>query len=274
MSEINGENDQYSDEFTTFVISRRIEASPARSRFLEKVHELGRLAFPSDRDAILPATVLTQAEREELMQDDDGFGVPIVSQVGVTVSRLEEYRRLELPLLERAVPRELNYAGRFAWATGQLQSGDRGTRAVARQDNSGNARRRHSHTINEELARTGLPYDGYAEQATLNFVDVTWAGNAYRGFREMVLVPDAEDPLVMKWVDQAEVCFRALATLAKKTAYPTQSIMPGVAFARVPTNATVQERQRFVHSMREILPVSLPLGPIRMKTYHKAHLGS
>ncbi len=266
-----------SGEFTTFSISRRVVDGPGARRFLAKVHEIGRIVMPGDR-ALLPASILSEADRHDLeyAKDDDEFGPPILSHLLVGSTRLRLYQRLEMPILERTVPNDMNYLGRFNWASNRMRANKQRVIHPKRTNEEGEVIPTRTHMIHQELERSLLEFDGYdLENTPVGFTGITWVNNRARGYDELALQPDPAEPAVMLWMRQADICFNALERLSKKAAYPDQPMSPAVTFARVPKNASVEDRAYLVRSLQDnALPVSLQLGSIKMDVTNRSSLGS
>lgn len=266
-------SETHDDQFTTFKIAREIEKTPDLRRFHERVREIGRSSFTVESQASLPISVLSADEQADLLAEDE-YGPPILSQVHVGVNRLVVYRNLELSLLERTVPRDMNYVGRFTWATGRLREKNTPVVSPVRQDESGTTIRTRTHNIHTELRRAQLPYDGRLDdEGRMEFTGIGWVLNPFRNYRELALLPDPESPAIMLWADQAELCFQALADLSKRVAYPAQHISPAASFARIPEDATFPETQHFVQEMKRILPITLEVSDtISMDVKHREML--
>jgi hypothetical protein len=246
-------------DYTVFSVVRGVERNDSARKFLERVGNIACNVLP--RDTYMPANFSVEPADFEEMEEEEELGPAILLQTAVNGTRVKLFDRLELPLLHREVPREMEYASSYMQAAQRLRQ------------------------QNKQFAQVAQQFDGAIDSTKheVKFTHLTWSVAPHRRHNELALVPDVTDTAVALWMNQASTCFdimlqtatsrstRALKRIAR-TVFPTDNIMPAVRFARMPDDIEVDEQVRFAEFVQGLLPVYLTLGKISINFEQREQL--
>ena len=230
--------------FNSLQIIRPVIETEALKRFLQYVDDLAKTSFRGDSFVMLGIEG----------NDDNNMRI---SQV--PVHDMYSSKHLSLSLLDRRTKRGQNQALYRAFT--KLSAPE-----VTKINNKTSKIKHNSETLMpyKLMREAGLSHDiTESSKLNLDFVaftlveDLSMPGAGY----EVALVPATYQSETLLILDEARLCYEALASRFPAVAYPASKTSPKIPFMRTPAEFnSSQDLGVFMDQMHELLPVTIKLG--------------
>jgi hypothetical protein len=242
-------------EFTSLEIFRPISGA---DEFLAKVGHFALNIFGITNEAIVTQPseeVFEDDSRTVLLEDVIGVGFPRVK-----VARPDE---LKVTILERMIPKEMNFAGAFRLAATKLVEKGEKVALPVRKDGDETVKYRTS-SLYESLDNIGHKYDIFDQ----NNVEIVCNGiqtdlsveNTLGTVLSLTFNPAKKSTQML--IEQSQRCLRGLAENSTKAAYPTSRMPISIPFATLPVDSTERQAEEFLNHVSGTLPIKLVMGGI------------
>lgn len=243
------------EAFTSLVIYRGVEEGA--THFLDHVREAGEQIFGYEVHSVTPEVCIDES--------DESGDSTIMSIRGIPTPRLDLYKQrdLRLYLLDKYAPTRLNFSSKFRWAASKVINAADYIPHKRTKRSEGEEAQRHGGSLARRFYQIGLQYDILDQKhLELNFNAVTQPVELIHDYlgQEVTLLPDATDRAFMMLLDQAKLCVRGLGMHSAKVGYPECRRALQLPFARMPLDATPEQRADFIKAVEERLPVRFILG--------------
>ncbi|HET8709580.1 MAG TPA: hypothetical protein VFL85_04875 [Candidatus Saccharimonadales bacterium] len=260
---------QPEEQFKSLQIFRPVIDTEALRGFMEVADAIGRCVFKAETSVLLAAeeTEATLGISDDAeIGDDDDMDIEVITTrtVGVARHKLHDLERLKLLLLDRR-----NYVADSkplirAYEKFMLTDSDW---PVPVRKNRRPPSTKPPLDWRLDLRRAGLAHDitEYDElKIKCDFLTSEHnPGYGKRG-REVSLASSSFAPEALLLIDEAEVCFNALASINPRVALPTSKTTNAVSFIRLPRDATDRQVARYAELVGKRLPLTLHLGEPRL----------
>ncbi len=245
-------------EFTTLEIYRPIFGA---DEFLAKVGHFSLNIYGITNEAIVTQPseeFFEDGNRTILLEDVIGVGFPRVK-----VARPDE---LKVTILERMIPKEMNYTSAFHMAARRLIA--RGEKVALPVKKEGeDAIKYRTSSLYESLDNIGHKYDIFDQ----NSVDIVCGG-----IQTDVSVEDTDGTVLClafnpakkstkMLIEQSQRCQRGLAENSSKSAYPAARMPISIPFATLPPDTTERQAEEFVELTSKLLPLRLVMKGIESR---------
>lgn len=239
-------------EYTSLEIYRPVTGD---DDFLARANHLALKVFGFEQTAVV-------AEFIEHDDDIDAFESQIKTKelrnIGFPRATVKKSDELELVLLERKVPRELNYASSFRNAAGKLIRMAEKVTSTTTKNGVATEKYRTS-PLYESLDSIGIRFDILdQEEVPIEIdgihtdVEATKSNNL-----PLYLSLNPAKKSTRMLLEQSQFCMRSLAAHNKRAAYPASRTPLDIHFIDIPKDASERQINTFVHDVRSLLPRKL-----------------
>lgn len=245
-------------DFTSLEIYRPIEGS---EEFLAKVGHFALSIYGNSEEA-----VVTQPVDETFERAGESVALEEVIGVGFPRAKVARPEELEVVILERKMPKEMNYISRFHWAASRLIARAERVALPVRKGNDTTVKYRTS-GIYESLDKIGYKY-GIVDQDNVDLECTGVQGDfsvtdTDGSVLSLTLNPAKASSRML--VEQSKRCLIGLGINSRKSAFPASRMPISIPFATLPKDSTERQAQEFVERVTELLPVKLVMHGVQSR---------
>lgn len=245
-------------DFTSLEIYRPIDGA---EEFLAKVGHFALNIYGNTEEA-----VVTQPVDETFEREGETIALEEVIGVGFPRAKVARPEELEVVILERKIPKQMNFIRSFHWASSRLIARAEKVALPIRKGNDKTVKYRTS-GIYESLDKIGYRF-GIFDQDNVDIECTGVQGDvpvAFMGASVLSLTLNPAKASSRMLVEQSNRCLEGLGIHSKKATFPASRMPISVPFATLPKDSTERQAQEFVERVTELLPLKLVMHGVQSR---------